>query len=47
MDEWTGGQIDRQTGTVAHLLKTRTVDPEKQPLLVNGPETTFVSRPQL
>jgi hypothetical protein len=30
--------------TVACLLKSRTVDPDKQPLLVNGSETTFVSR---
>jgi hypothetical protein len=29
---------------VAYLLKARTVEPEKQPLLVNGSETTFVSR---
>jgi hypothetical protein len=28
---------------VAYMLKTRTVDPEKQPLLANGSETTFVS----
>jgi hypothetical protein len=30
--------------TVAYLLKARTVEQEKQPLLVNGSETTFVSR---
>jgi hypothetical protein len=29
---------------VAYLLKARTVEPEKQPLLANGSETTFVSR---
>jgi hypothetical protein len=29
--------------TVAYLLKARTVEPEKQPLLANGSET-FVSR---
>jgi hypothetical protein len=29
---------------VAHLLKTRIVEPEKQPLLAKGPEATFVSR---
>jgi hypothetical protein len=29
---------------VAYLLKARTVEPEKQPLLGNGYETTFVSR---
>jgi hypothetical protein len=28
----------------AYLLKARTVEPEKQPLLMNGSETTFVSR---
>jgi hypothetical protein len=28
----------------AYLLKARTVVPEKQPLLANGSETTFVSR---
>jgi hypothetical protein len=27
---------------LAYLLKARTVEPEKQPLLVNGSETTFV-----
>jgi hypothetical protein len=32
---------------VAHLLKARTVESEKQPLLVNGAETTFVSRQRL
>jgi hypothetical protein len=32
---------------VAYLLKARTVEPEKQPLLTNGPETTFVSRQRL
>jgi hypothetical protein len=29
---------------VAYLLKARTVEPEKQPLLANGSETKFVSR---
>jgi hypothetical protein len=29
---------------VAHLLKARTVESEKQPLLAKGSETTFVSR---
>jgi hypothetical protein len=29
---------------VAYLLKARTVEPEKQPLLANGSEATFVSR---
>jgi hypothetical protein len=32
---------------MAYLLKARTVEPEKQLLLVNGSETTFVSRQQL
>jgi hypothetical protein len=30
--------------TVAYLLKARTGEPKKQPLLANGSETTFVSR---
>jgi hypothetical protein len=29
---------------VAYLLKARIVEPEKQPLLTNGSETTFISR---
>jgi hypothetical protein len=29
---------------VVYLLKARTVEPEKQPLLANGSETTFISR---
>jgi hypothetical protein len=29
---------------VAYLLKERAMQPEKQALLVNGSETTFVSR---
>jgi hypothetical protein len=32
---------------VAYLLKARAVEPEKQPLLGSGSETTFVSRHQL
>jgi hypothetical protein len=32
---------------MAHLLKTRTVEPEKQPLLANGSETTFIFRQRL
>jgi hypothetical protein len=32
---------------VAYLLKARTVEPEKQLLLVNGSESTFVSRQRL
>jgi hypothetical protein len=32
---------------LAYLLKARTVEPEKQPFLTNGSETTFVSRQQL
>jgi hypothetical protein len=31
---------------VAYLLRARTVEPEKRPLLVNNSETTFVSRQQ-
>jgi hypothetical protein len=30
--------------TVIYLLKPGTVEPEKQPLLANGSETTFISR---
>jgi hypothetical protein len=29
------------------LLKAKTVEPEKQPLLANGSETTFMSRKRL
>jgi hypothetical protein len=32
---------------VAYLLKAKIVEPEKQPLLANGSETTFVSRLRL
>jgi hypothetical protein len=32
---------------VAYLLKARTVEPDKQTLLSNGSETTFVSRQRL
>jgi hypothetical protein len=32
---------------VAYLLKARTVEPEKQPLLANGSETTVVSRQRI
>jgi hypothetical protein len=32
---------------VAYFLKARAVEPEKQPLLVNGSETTFVSSQRL
>jgi hypothetical protein len=32
---------------VAYLLKVRTVELQKQPLLANGSETTFVSRQRL
>jgi hypothetical protein len=32
---------------VAHLLKARTMEPEKQPLLANGSETTFLSKQRL
>jgi hypothetical protein len=33
--------------TVAYLLKARIVEPEKQPLLASGSETTFVSSQRL
>jgi hypothetical protein len=39
--------LDGQHNTkniVAYLLKAGTVEPDKQPLLANGSETTFVSR---
>jgi hypothetical protein len=32
---------------VAYLLKARSVEPEKQPLLANGSETTFTSGQRL
>jgi hypothetical protein len=32
---------------VEYLLKAKTLEPEKQPLLANGLETTFVSRQRL
>jgi hypothetical protein len=32
---------------VTYLLKARTVEPEKQPLLGNGYETTFIPRQRL
>jgi hypothetical protein len=32
---------------VAYVLKARTVEPYKQPLLANGYETSFVSRQML
>jgi hypothetical protein len=31
---------------MAHLLKARNVEPEKQPMIANGSETTSVSRQQ-
>jgi hypothetical protein len=34
----------RIISTVAYFLNARTVEPEKQPLLANGSETTFDSR---
>jgi hypothetical protein len=37
-------QLPIINGTVAYLLKARTVEPEKHPLLANGSEATFVSR---
>jgi hypothetical protein len=33
--------------TVPHVLKARTVEPEKQPLLANGSETTSAARQQI
>jgi hypothetical protein len=36
-----------QSRTVAYLLKANDVEPEKQPLLANGSETTFVARQQI
>jgi hypothetical protein len=32
---------------VSYLLKARTVEPKKEPLLANGSETIFVSRQRL
>jgi hypothetical protein len=39
-NEWTASSFN----IVAYLLKARTVEPEKQLLLVNGSGTTFVPR---
>jgi hypothetical protein len=39
--------LERAIHIVACLLKARSVELEKQPLLENGPETTFVSRQRL
>jgi hypothetical protein len=36
-----------KVNTVAYLLKATTVEPEKQPLLVNSSETTFIFRQRL
>jgi hypothetical protein len=33
--------------TLRYLLKARTVEPEKQPLLANGSETTSAARAQI
>jgi hypothetical protein len=33
-----------EDNTVAYVLKARTVEPKKQPLLANGSEIIFVSR---
>jgi hypothetical protein len=41
---WGGGIV---IYIVAYLLKASTVESEKQPLLANGSETTFVSRQRL
>jgi hypothetical protein len=45
-------QFEKHTRTpeeniAVYLLKARTVEPEKQPLLVNGSETAFVYRKRL
>jgi hypothetical protein len=37
----------RNEDIVAYLLRARTVEPEKQPLLANGSETKFVFRQRL
>jgi hypothetical protein len=37
----------KQVVNMTYLLKARIVEPEKQPLLANGSETTFVSRQRL
>jgi hypothetical protein len=37
----------RMKNIVAYLRKARFVEPEKQPLLANGSETTFVSKRRL
>jgi hypothetical protein len=34
----------KSSNTVAYLLKARTMEPQKQPLLANGSETTFVPK---
>jgi hypothetical protein len=36
-----------EDNNVAYLLKVRIVAPDKQPLLANGSETTFVSKQRL
>jgi hypothetical protein len=38
------GHMHTNLHTVVYLLQARPVEPEKQPLLPNGSETTFVSR---
>jgi hypothetical protein len=43
----SSGRTTIKVNTVAYLLKATTVEPEKQPLLANGSETTVVFRQQL
>jgi hypothetical protein len=40
-------RLEQIKNIVVYVLKARTVEPEKQPLLGNGSETTFVSRQRL
>jgi hypothetical protein len=45
--EWpmTDCQTDRESyNNVPYMLKARTVDPQKQPMLAYGSQTTYVSR---
>jgi hypothetical protein len=39
--------VETRGSIVAYLLKARTMEREKQPLLANGSETTFVSTQRL
>jgi hypothetical protein len=38
------GNIVKANSTVVYLLKAKSVETEKQPLLARGSETTFISR---